>query len=461
MKFPIRSILGNVPDEVKGPLYRGGVKLLRSWYNSNFLNSIRRKGGPWIVRWEYKTGMKDKTPIKLHLGCGNHRFDGYVNVDLRKTRATDLVCDIKRLPYPDHSIEIIETCHVIEHLPRHDLPKALTEWNRVLISGGRLVIEYPDFDEIVKKYLEGDEKYLDGIFGLQRFQGDYHLFGYNFKSLRSALEKCGFTKIERKCPQDYHVKEWPCLRVECIKCKRDMSSPSRIEKQDGTFTGERVVEGSTPERIWLDHVARYEFASRYVKQKLVLDIACGTGYGSRELCLGAARRVVGVDISDEAIDYACMHYRNIEFRVGDISKIEFPDNSFDVITCFETIEHVEDHRVSLKELKRVLSLNGFLLISSPNRKVVSPGRSKTDSPANQYHIKEFDSREFVSTLSNYFVVEKVYGQRGNSKLFYLPFGVGRMFRKLRGPGPDTGKPELQRMSIFKEYRYVVAVCRNI
>lgn len=236
-----------------------------------------------------------------------------------------------------------------------------------------------------------------------------------------------------------------------------------MHKSTQEFTGERCIEGTTPQRIWVDHISRYEYARRYVAEKTVLDIACGTGYGSRELCLGAARRVVGVDISDEAIDYACMQYRNIEFRVGDISKIDFPENSFDVITCFETIEHVEDHKVSLKELKRVLRLNGVLLISSPNRKVVSPSRSRTDSPANQFHIKEFDTREFISILSNYFVVEKVYGQRESSKLFYLPFGVGRTFRKLflRWCSPDAGKPELQKMSIFKEYRYIVAVCRNI
>ena len=49
------------------------------------------------------------------------------------------------------------------------------------------------------------------------------------------------------------------------------------------FTGERVIEGKTPQRIWVDHVTRYEFSAKYAKGKTVLDIACGTGYGSRIL----------------------------------------------------------------------------------------------------------------------------------------------------------------------------------
>jgi len=449
---------------VKSSLYQNALKLLRNWYNSNFLNSIRRKSRPWMVKLQYKIRIKDKRPIKLHLGCGNQHFDGYENVDLRKTTATDLVCDIKQLPYPNDSIEMIETYHAIEHLPRHDFPKALKEWYRILISGGRLVIEYPDLDEIVKKYLEGDEKQLDGIFGLQRFEGDCHLFGYNFERLRKTLEKCGFTKIERKPPQDYHAREWPCIRVECVKCDKDISSLSSIgKKKNANFTGERVVEGGTPERIWLDHVARYEFANEFAKGKCVLDIACGTGYGSIVLCRSGAKEVIGVDISDEAINFARAEYRmnGLEYRVGDVLDINFPQNYFDVITCFETIEHVRSQEKAFAELHRVLKPEGLLIISSPNRKLTSPGRSINDHPANPFHTTEYSTSEFISVLKKYFEILEVYGQRGRSKLFFLPLFETVMRKFLSGIyDPAKGSPDLEKVSPLKEYRYITAVCRK-
>lgn len=172
---------------------------------------------PAIVRLKYKLGIKARSPLYLHLGCGENHFKGYINIDWRKTGATGLVCDIKKLPYPDDSVALIETYHVIEHLPRHALPVALKEWHRLLMRNGKLIIECPDFDEAVKEYIEGNEKRIDNIFGLQRFHGDVHLFGYNFKRLKQLLENFGFEDIQKKDPQDYHTKDEPCLRIECIK----------------------------------------------------------------------------------------------------------------------------------------------------------------------------------------------------------------------------------------------------
>lgn len=193
------------------------TKLKNAWYSSGLLNTLRRKINPALIALRYKIGPHKNTLLKLHLGCGNRHFDNYVNIDFRKTRATDLVCDIRRLPYPDSSVGLIETYHVIEHLNRHDLPIALKEWHRVLAVGGKLIIECPDFDKAVRRYLEENEKWIDNIFGLQRFPGDVHQFGYNFKRLKKALEEAGFKDIEEEEPQDYHTKNEPCLRADCVK----------------------------------------------------------------------------------------------------------------------------------------------------------------------------------------------------------------------------------------------------
>ena len=229
------------------------------------------------------------------------------------------------------------------------------------------------------------------------------------------------------------------------------------------FTGERVVEGVSPERIWVDHVARYEFASGYTKEKNVLDISCGTGYGSRILYDRGARRVIGVDISNEAINFASIKYntKDLEFKVGNVQNIDFPANYFDVVTCFETIEHVDSQEKAFMELQRVLKPGGLLIVSSPNRTITSPYKSINDPPDNPFHTKEYATGEFISALENYFCILDIYGQRSIYKLFSLPF-LERIMKRIlpRIYSPEKGNPELEKISHIKEYRYIVVVCRK-
>jgi predicted SAM-dependent methyltransferase len=166
-----------------------------------------------ISRWN----ILGNKPIKLHLGCGKQHKDGYVNIDWRKTNATDYVCDIRKLPFRPNTINQIESYHVIEHLARQDAINTLKNWHSLLNNGGKIVIECPDFDEAVKEYLNGNLDRINNIFGHQRFSGDAHLFGYNFKRLKEMLTSIGFINIKSTEPQDYHVNEEPCLRIEAIK----------------------------------------------------------------------------------------------------------------------------------------------------------------------------------------------------------------------------------------------------
>ena len=114
-----------------------------------------------------------------------------------------------KLEYYYADEEILERTAVEAH--------ASPEWRKIIEMepGGKLTIECPDFDAVVREYLT-NEKRIDNIFGLQRFKGDTHLFGYNFTRLKELLEASGFTSIQRKEPQDYHKEQEPCMRVECI-----------------------------------------------------------------------------------------------------------------------------------------------------------------------------------------------------------------------------------------------------
>ncbi len=165
-------------------------------------------------------------PLCLHLGCGQRRVPGHVNIDYNAGAAVDYVCNIGKLPCPRNSAERIETYHVIEHIPRNEVARFLAHWLDILAPGGVLVTECPDFDRDVVEYLSGNEERLHSIFGRQRFRGDAHLFGYNAHRLSALLQSVGFENIEEMPAMDYHSESEPCIRIECRKPPLHCSSAS-------------------------------------------------------------------------------------------------------------------------------------------------------------------------------------------------------------------------------------------
>lgn len=182
------------------------------------------------------------------------------------------------------------------------------------------------------------------------------------------------------------------------------------------FTGEVWVPGVTPKRIEDDHIERYRFASQFVKGKIILDIACGVGYGSKVLAQAGSLRVDAVDISKDLIAYGTHNYKmeNIRFIVGDI-RLYKTDVLYNIIVCFETIEHIEDYNKALSNLYSLLSKGGLLVISSPNRLITSPeAKTIKSKPDNKFHVCEFTIEELKSILEDHgFEIydSDIYGQR--------------------------------------------------
>lgn len=182
------------------------------------------------------------------------------------------------------------------------------------------------------------------------------------------------------------------------------------------FTGERFIPGKTSKRIADDHFARYKFALQFVAGKSVLDFACGSGYGSLMLKKeGRATEVDGADVSRELIDYAKDNFatEGVSFFVDDLAEHHFK-KKYDVVTCFETIEHIEDYRKALKNIFDLLNPDGLLIISTPNRLITSPNLGPNQKPSNPFHVREFTVPEFRQELKNCgFIVNDndIYGQR--------------------------------------------------
>lgn len=155
---------------------------------------------------------------------------------------------------------------------------------------------------------------------------------------------------------------------------------------------------------------RYALSIEYVKNKVVLDIASGEGYGSNILAQ-YAKFVTGVDICEESVKNANQKYLkpNLNFKKGSTSKIPLEDNSVDVVISFETIEHHNQHNEMMLEIKRVLNTNGTLIISTPDKK----NYSDLPNVINPHHIKELYLEEFKALMNKYFV--------------YTDFGYQKMF----------------------------------
>lgn len=149
--------------------------------------------------------------MKLHLGCGNKYLEGYKHVDLLELPHIDYVTSIDNLSMiEDNSVDEIYACHVLEHTGRLKVDEVLKEWNRVLKKGGVLRIAVPNFEAIVEEYKENRdlEKILGLLYGGQNYEYNFHYITFDFKKLKSHLEKNGFGEVQKYNWQDFLPKDF-------------------------------------------------------------------------------------------------------------------------------------------------------------------------------------------------------------------------------------------------------------
>jgi len=144
-----------------------------------------------------------------------------------------------------------------------------------------------------------------------------------------------------------------------------------------------------------EHVARYQWVAPLAEGRDVLDAGCGVGYGAALLSRAGARSVTGVDAFAAAVLDARERDRHGNtFLLGDLREIPLPDDSVDLVVCFEVIEHIEEQAQVLAELRRVLRPDGLLAISSP-----VPGRIDVENP---HHVAELTAAELRALLGDTF-----------------------------------------------------------
>lgn len=180
------------------------------------------------------------------------------------------------------------------------------------------------------------------------------------------------------------------------------------------FQGANVIDAGRLSPYWGEHAARYGFAFSYAAGRSVLDIACGTGYGIG-LLKQAARFVAGVDVDPAALAEAKLEGGVVQ---ADGLKLPFGDASFDVVTSFETLEHLHERALFLRELRRVIRSQGSLILSTPNAEYTRPVNGK---PSNPFHIHEYEPDELRRELGAEFTVERLLGQTLDPAFGIPPF----------------------------------------
>ena len=141
--------------------------------------------------------------MKLNLGCGKEKLEGYVNVDCNAALEPDLTCDFAKdgLPYANGSVEQVVLFHCIEHLQKRFHLQIFLEIRRVLKENGTLIVSYPEFSKCAENWrtnYRGKRDFWEAtIFGRQSSPSDFHVcimdsteFSYTLKSAGYRILHC-------------------------------------------------------------------------------------------------------------------------------------------------------------------------------------------------------------------------------------------------------------------------------
>jgi len=170
----------------------------------------------------------------------------------------------------------------------------------------------------------------------------------------------------------------------------------------------------------------YILTRSIVGDKTVLDIGCGFGHGTWLLASKGARQAISIDVDKKKtiqVNEFCCNFRNCGTLVMDAQRLGFRDHSFQIVTCFEVLEHIPNTDLFFSEIRRVLKKDGILLLTTPNRALrLLP----LQRPWNPEHLREHTLRTLRKIIRKHFLSVELLGISG-TPVFYRHYK--RMWRQ--------------------------------
>ena len=310
---------------------------------------------------------------------------------------------ILALPYCGESFDTVVTTDCLEHLEEVDVPQALAELLRVtrrfvFVRLATTPAREGNWHLTVQSREWWEMRFFEA--GFRKHPLSQAVIPYE------SLEREGhqITLLFEKIPSD----AWERYPLRALKLDRDLHMDMLRE------SGRRSDA----------HIARYHLAKDYIRPNdVVLDLACGLGYGAAILWDGSeAAQVIGMDNSASAVNYAaanfCPRRDSLEFRLGDADDLSaFADMSVDVVVSFETVEHLPTPDRLLREMSRILKPGGRFICSVPNQWADESGQDP-----NPHHYQVFDLSKLKALVGQHLLIEQVFAQvaGGGMKLTHHP-----------------------------------------
>ena len=171
-------------------------------------------------------------------------------------------------------------------------------------------------------------------------------------------------------------------------------------------SGERMIppEENEISFVFARHKFAYQYTANFVKDKHVLDVGCGTGYGCG-IMSKTAQYVCGIDYDSSTLNYCAQNYKNhkTDFVQMAATSLALRKN-FDVVVSFQVIEHIENSSKYIDQLKRVTKQGGLIIISTPNVK-----QTHSSTVTSPFHTNEFDLKSFKELIKHNFSSYEILG----------------------------------------------------